>query len=185
MGWRQLQDGIQAAIVKASGLADDRVIWAYQDAGQQPLTYVSVAISSSLNPGQDGLLSSYDANRPAGQEIKLQVVGYREITIALEVFTAAVADDDDAENVAEKIRTSLLLPSVRDLLTAVAVSPIDTGPVQYAPAIVAAGFRGRATLDIRANAPAPDVFDLTGYIATVTGTITTHDPDSTLPFTAP
>lgn len=189
MAWTELRDAMQAAIVKASGLATGKVIWKYQSADQPAMDYIAMTISPASNPGQDGLVSSTDLGRPAGQEIKLEVRGFREVTLELEVFTATLADSTDALALAEKIRSALRLPSVRDGLAAVGASAFDVGPTQYLPEIVAVGFRGRATLPIRCFVPAQDAADLTGYIATVSGTLTAKGGGTggtiTRPFGAP
>lgn len=172
MAWTDLRDAMHAAIVKASGLATGKVIWKFQNAAQPAMDYIAMTVSPASNPGQDGLVSSTDLMRPAGQEIKLAVRGFREVTLELEVFTATIADSSDAMALAEKIRSALRLPSVRDVLAAVGASPFDIGPTQYLPEIVAVGFRGRATLPIRCFVPAQDAADFTGYIASVHGTLT-------------
>lgn len=179
MSWTTLRDGIQAAVVAATQLPADKVVWKDQDVGQPALPYAAVQVSASDNPGQDGIVPSTDLTRPAGKEVELKVVGLREITIAVEVYVSmkddagsAIIGEGDALDVADRAATSLLLPSVRDLLTAVAVSPLEVGPVQYVPTLVSAGFRGRATFEVRANAPAQDVSDFVGYIASCSGTLT-------------
>ena len=173
MSWQTLRDAIHASIVEASGLPVGQVVWKFQDVGQPPMDYIAVAVGSSGSPGQDGVSSHTDLTRAAGQEVELRVEGLREITIGLEVFTVATAGEDDALDRAELIRSKLRLPAARDLLGAAGISPLEIGQVGYAPSIVAAGFRGRATLDIRCLAPARAASEFTGYIKTAAGTLST------------
>lgn len=169
-----IADVIQQAIVTASGLAADHVRWSAQDSNQATFPYATLTLGGLSSPGQDGLVSSTDLNQPAGQEIKLQVVGFRETTLAVEVYTAdSTFTGSDALSIAERIRTSLLLPSIRSTLTAVGVTPFDSGAAQWLPSIIAVGFRGRAVLELRVRIPAQNIFERTGYIETVDGKVTT------------
>jgi len=171
-----IPSAIKAAIVQASGYAAGKVYWQSQDANQPALPCIALTLGAVSQPGQDGLVSSTDLNQPAGQEIKLQVVGFRETSLLVEVFTAGSTltdDGSDALSVAEKIRASLLLPSIRGLLTSLGVTPFDTGQVQWLPQVVSVGFRGRAVLEVRLRVPATDVSERTGYIDKVAGKVTT------------
>ncbi len=171
--WPQIRAAIQSAIASASGLASGKVIWKFQDGPQPALDYVALHLSPLRTIGRDGINASTDLDRTAGQEIELRVGGLREMVLSVEVFTAAVADGSDALARGETIRTALSLPTVRDVLGAVGVVPFDPGPVQYTPAIAAAGFRGRGLVEIRCSLPAPAAVEYLGYIDTVNGTHTT------------
>lgn len=170
--WTQVHDAIQAAVAQASGLPASQVIWKYQNFDAPALDYVAMAFSSLGVVGIDALVPSYDGTRPAGQEIALTVTGVRELPLNVECFSASTADSSDALSRAEIIRTSMVLPSIRDQLAAVGVSAFDPQPVQYVPDVVAVGFRGRATMTVRCYVPAPLAQDLVGYIKTVNGTAT-------------
>lgn len=171
--WTALRDAMHAGIVAASGLDASRVIWKFQQGGQPEVAYIAITVSGTSNPGQDGLLPSTDLDRPAGQEVELAVVGFRECTLGLEIFTPSVADDSDALALGERIRTKLRLPSVRDGLGAAGISPFDVGGVQYVPSVVNTTFRGRGLLDIRCYVPAEPLADFVGFIASVGGTVKT------------
>lgn len=55
MGWGEVQDAIQQAIVTASGLAASRVIWGFQDTNQPALSYVSINVPVLMTIGLDWL----------------------------------------------------------------------------------------------------------------------------------
>lgn len=181
MGWPDVMDAMQAAIAASGHLDPARVIWAWQDVDQPPDPYVKLAMPSIETLGLDFLAMDFDATRPPGQEYRIQPQGQREVPLEMEVFTDQTADGGAAIFLAESIKTGLLRPSVRQILTAVGVSPFDPGRVSYAPALVAVGFRGRATCTIRCYCPAQAVAEYVGYIAIVNGTLTATGGATTLP----
>lgn len=228
--WPETRNAIHAAMVAASALAADRVIWRYGNADAPALSYVGLSFSGLEAVGQDGLVNTltpswlaltvYAAGdrvlndggktylcttggtsagvggptgaggaivdgtcvwqfRAVGEELRRDVTGFREATLHVEAFTSSTSGAGDALILAETIRTSLRLPSIRGLLSAVGVTPFDPSDgIQFAPDIVAVGFRGRALLDVRCWLPAPVVFELAGYITSIEGTVTALQPDA-------
>lgn len=170
--WKSTQDAITAAIAAASGLASSKVLWKPANVNPVAADLIELSFSGAQVVGQDGIKTSTDLLRPTGTEIMQEVEGVREVTLLVECYTATDAFSRDAEYLAETTRTGLMLPSVRDLMAAVGVSPFDPGRVQYTPAIPSLSFRGRATLDVRCYMPAPTVVAYCGYIASVHGTAT-------------
>ncbi len=174
-------DGIRAAIIAASRIpVAEQVVWQWQDAPQPDLDYIAIGLGTELTMGLDMIVSSYDPARPAGREIELRVKGSRETALEVKCYTAIVddqgnsraADGSNALALAMRTKAGLMLPSVRQLLTKVAVSPFDPGQVNYVPEIVNAGFRARAICTIRCYMPAPFVAEYVTYIQTVRGTAT-------------
>ena len=188
MGWTEIHNAVQAAVVRASGLPTGRVIWKYQNANAPVLDYIAMRFSSVKSKGLDYIKTDLDLLRPAGQEYKLSVKGTRETTLEVEAFTATTADSADALGLAELVKSALLLPSVRNLLTAVELSPFDPSDVNYIPDVPSIGFRGRATLSIRCYVPAVLAAEFVGYIATFQGTVTikgARQGDIVFPYTVP
>jgi hypothetical protein len=180
--WQIVQDAIVAAMAAASGLDQSRILWAFQPIGEPQLddpidggggntTYLKLSLPTILKLGQDWVQTTYDGTRPAGQEIAAQPTGFRELPLELQVFTSSTADGNAAIFVAEQIGTAMILPSIADPLAAVGVTVFDPGPVNYAPSVVGANFRGRATCTLRMYAPAIAVAQLYGYIAEAAGTL--------------
>lgn len=188
MGWPEVMDAMQSAWAAAARIDPSRVLWAWQPTTQPPTPYVKLAMPSIEQIGQDFLSMEFVPTRAPGQEFKIQPQGQREIPLEMQVFTDDVALGTSAIFLAEQIKTGLLLPSVRNQLTAVGVSPFDPGRVSYAPSIVGTGFRGRATCTIRCYVPAQALAEYVGYISSMAGTITTTGGASPslpgLPYTA-
>ncbi len=188
MSWTDLRDAIQGAVASAAGLAGDKVIWKYQNANQPPLAYIALTVSPASNPGQDGIQATFVGGPDPLVDMRLDVIGLREITLSLEVFTDSVADDNDSLALAERIRSAFRLPSIMAKLSAQGVSPLEVGPAQFLPAIVAVKFRARSTLDVRCLAPAQPASDLIGYFNKVTGSATIAGGaggPTTTPYSAP
>ncbi len=179
---------MQGAVASAAGLAGSSVIWKNQNATQPALPYIALSVSPSSNPGQDGITATFVGGPDPLVDMRLDVIGIREITLSLEIFTASVDDDADALALGERIRSAFRLPSIMAKLAAQGVSPLEVGATGYLPAIVAVGFRGRGTLDVRCLAPAQAASDLIGYFNKVNGSTTISGGaggPTTTPFSAP
>jgi hypothetical protein len=188
--WLFVMDTLQRAVAQGSNLAANQVVWKWQNAGARPQDYIVISVGALQTMGQDWVETNTDLARPNGQEVQALVRGVREMPFEIEAFTTATADPNAAIFLAEQVRTSLLLPSIRSMLDLAEVSPFDPGPVQYVPEVVAVRFRGRATCTVRCYVPAPVVVEYVGYIAHVNGTVTAkRTPDDPSPivrgFSAP
>lgn len=170
MSWTDIEDAVHKAVCLASGFASDQVVWSFQDRNAPDLDYIVLSFGGEMQVGRDWTHIEQDLTRPAGQEIRLNHSGIREVALQLEVFTSAVYGDDAARRVAELIRSKLRMDSVRYGLNRAGVSPFDSDPVQWVPDIPTARFRGRAVLTVRCYVPS-NVFEDVGYIARVTGRI--------------
>ncbi len=186
--WAVIAQAIADTIATASGLT---TIWRYQDQNQPALDYVDLALGPLLPQGLDWVDESYDNTQPAHSQIALTVVGTREVTLSVQVWSQSTVETiakTTAEATADAIATKLRLPAARDALAAVGVVPFDPGPAEWRPAIVQANFRGRATLDVRCRMPARALQEFADYIASVAGTAkVTGTADGTeidIPFTA-
>lgn len=167
MSWVDVEEAMQAAIVKASGYSPDQVVWSYQNVGEREMPYVRIHFGGELMVSQDRIDTTIDLTRPRGEEIKQEVQGVREVPFELEVFTEEILGDAAARRMCEKIRTKLRLDSIRGVLRRAKVVPFDPGPVGYVPDIPGANFRGRANCTIRCYVPTMDCIEYVGYIALV------------------
>ena len=186
--WATVFSTIQQVIATASGLT---TIWRYQGANQPALDYVGLSLGTLTTEGFDYVQASYDATRPAGSQVVLTVGGVREVALQLEVWSAAVAEASakaTALSIADQIVTRLRLPTARNALAAIGVTPFDPGPRQWLPSIVSVGFRGRATCDVRCRMPARAFAEYADFIASISG-VAEVDNDAggtvTLPFSSP
>lgn len=183
---------IVAAIEEATGLDSGKVVWSDQDTNQVNLPYCALTLSGLSSPSLAGVVSSTDLTRPAGKEIQLQVIGYEEGSLGLEVYTDATVDSPDqgasALGILYAARAALYLPGVTDRVNSKGIAFFDlTGQIDYRPEIVSVGFRGRATWDVRVRIPIAHARELTGYIETANMTASIDDasglpiPGSPLP----
>ena len=171
MSWIDVENAVQRAFVMASQLADQRVTWAYQDVNEPAQTHVVLNFGGDVVVGLDRVQITTDLTRPNGQEIKMEVKGVREVPLEVEVFTDDTSGDYSARRLADQIRTRLVLPSVRDTMARVGVTPFDPGPINWIPDPPVGRYRGRAHFTVRCYAPVMDAFEYVGYIARVKGMI--------------
>jgi hypothetical protein len=171
MSWVDIEDATHKAICLASGYSSDQVVWSFQNYNAPTLDYVLLTFGGEMAIGQDWIRITQDLTRPAGQEMKLDVRGIREVPLQIEVFTSDIYGNDSARRVAEQIRTKLRLDGVRGGLRRAGLSPFDSDMVQWIPDIPTANFRGRALVTIRCYVPVMDCYEYVGYIARIRGHI--------------
>jgi hypothetical protein len=174
MSWEDIEDGVHQAIVLASQLEAQQVLWSHQNVNEPTEDYVSMSFGGEFTIGVDRVKTTTDLTRPDGQEIKQEIKGVREVPLELQVFTTSIVGNNAARRLAEKIRTKLRLPTVRYEFQKVGLSPFDPGPVNWIPDIPRAKFRGRAACTVRCYVPVSDCMEYVGYIARVTGTVRAH-----------
>lgn len=171
MSWLDIENAMQKAVVRASGLDPSQVVWSYQNVNAPDQDYVEIHFGGETAIGIDWVRNSQNLARPVGQEIKQEIHGIREVPFEVTCFTADTLGAASARRLAELIRTKLRLDSVRQGIRAAGVSPFDSDPVSYIPDIPAGGFRGRAMVTIRCYVPVMDCFEYVGYIARVRGIV--------------
>jgi hypothetical protein len=171
VSWSDVEDAVQAAVVAASRLPDGQVVWSYQNVNEPQIPHAIINFEGPIVVGIDRLQTSTDLTRAAGQEIKVEVKGVREVVLGLEFFTPQTIGDSAARQLGSITCTRLRLPSIRPGLQQAGLGLFDPGPVNWIPDIPSAGFRGRARADIRCYVPVTDCLEYVGYIARVAGTI--------------
>lgn len=186
MIWDDVADALQRAVVRASGLPDDHVVWKDQDYTAPSVDYATLRITSFIPLGIDYVSTSQDLTRIRGQEIELRARGRREVPLELEFFTAANISGRSgaALALASRALASMVLPSVRQIFRLAEVGLFDVGTAQWIPDVPSTHFRGRAIAVVRLYMPPPTVAEYTGYIERVSGTATMRgsNGDVTLPF---
>lgn len=126
-----------------------------------------------------------------GSEIAVTLAGTREVPLVIEGFTAALVDQASqatARSVVDDVVSRLRLPTLRETLASVGVTPFDPGGTQWIPDLVSIGFRGRAIAEVRCRMPARAVAEYAGYVTSIASTITAEGAAGgtlTVPFTAP
>jgi len=171
MSWEDIEDAMHFAVTKASGYPPAQVSWSYQNINERSNPHIIITFGGEIVVGIDRIATSQDLGRQAGQEMKQEIRGVREVPFELECFTPDVTGSAAARRVVEIVRTKLRLPDIRYRLRRFGISPFDPGPVNWIPDIPSAGFRGRAACTVRCYVPVSDCEEYTGYIARVTGVI--------------
>lgn len=174
MNWNDVGDALQDAIQRASQLPAGRVVWKHQDRNAPPLDYVAIDLGGMIPIGIDGVVTSFNDERPAGQEVKIETRGVRECVLTVECFTSEAISGREASAavLCSKIYSGLLLPSIREILHRADVSVFDVSLISWIPDVPSRSFRGRAVGELRCYMPAPTVAEYAGYIERVSGTVT-------------
>lgn len=107
----------------------------------------------------------------AHEGVALTLGGVREVALQIEVWSAATVEEEakaTALATCDLVVTKLRMPTARSALRAIGLTPFDPGPSNWIPSIVAVGFRGRASCDVRCRLPARAVQEFADYIASLT-----------------
>lgn len=166
-----VEDALLAWVKIASGLDDEHAFFANQKVQRPSGTYVTVHVTSVRTLGtNDGLETNYDAGRPAGSEIELQVVGQREVAASIQVYNAATTGSASAIELIAKIQLAATLPSVQEVLDAAGVSLFDFGDARDLSALLGTAFDGRAVLSVRTYVRLT-LSEFTAWIERLQGTV--------------
>jgi hypothetical protein len=175
LNWETIEDAIWTWLKAGTGLPDDSIIWADQNAPQENNPVVMARIAGPLLPlgAMDSVAMNYDPSRPEGQEIELRVMGHREMTVYVQAYTDEPNGSSAAMALLSNAQIALALPTVRDGLRQAGLAPFDTGRVMNLSALDEMKFEGRASLDVRFYV-ADTASEFTTWIETV------EQPDLTL-----
>lgn len=171
MSWDDVGNALVAGVKAAANLPDSRVIWKQQNYNAPPHSYITLAMPSILEKGQDWIEENTDITRPRGQEVEIRVKGIREVPLELELFTdEGVAGGGHSAIVKMVDLTARFkLPSVREIFSAQGISLFDVGKINWIPDVPGTTFRGRAVCTIRMYLPLPSVAEYVGFIERVIG----------------
>lgn len=174
---RPLQDALHGLLVSASGLAEERVLLADQNAPPAAGDYLTFRlVNGPTVGGARGERISEDMSADAGQEIILSSQGTQELVLYLQAFTFATNEGEEtpnAESILKCVQQQLRLSPNRAVLADLGVSIFDFGTPQDVPRPYGSRMEGRASLDLRLYVNEGARWR-TGYIAscTPTGTLT-------------
>lgn len=162
-----LENAVRAWVLTASGLPDGKVVFADQN-GVSPVPGPAAVIQfGDIDPiGLDETTHTFDAGRPAGQEVEFTVAGVREVSVQVSFFSSVTIGDAGARATAAKCQTAVHLPSVRDALNAAGVGVLQVGAVRWVPSVDGARQLGQAVLEARLVLRQTAV-ERTGYIQQV------------------
>lgn len=148
----QVEDAFRTWVKTATGLADNNIFFQDQKVERPTSTYVTIRVGSVVPLGAVDPVTITEVTDPVpGQEIQISVDGIREVTTSIQVFGPAVSTNPTATAmyIANKIQTSLRLPSVQDALDSAGISVFDIGAVNNLTQLLDTGFDGRAQFDVR------------------------------------
>lgn len=148
MIWQTLENALHAWVSTASGVP---VVWAEQT-GARPQTgaFATLKLSALTQVGAvDPVVTNYDAGRPAGEEIELQVQSLREFKLSVQFFSSFNTTDTSAFARADAAQRALYLPSVRETLAAAGLSAFDPGAIQTVTVLIGTRFESRALFEVR------------------------------------
>lgn len=146
--WVQIEDALHAWVSAASGVP---VVWAEQTGARPPVTaFATLRLGDMRQVGAvDDVVHNYDALRASGSEIALEVRSLREFTVGVQLFAATDVGSSNARALAQRTQSALYLPSAREALAAVGVSPFDPGVIQTLNRLVGTRFESRALFEVR------------------------------------
>lgn len=175
--WKEIEATIQQVVEAAADLLP--TIWRYQDGSQPGPDYVGLSLGALITEGVDWVNERYDSTRGDHVQIVEEVGGVREVALQIEAWSSATVETLQAaaaQSVVDKIVTRLRLPTARSKLRSVGFVPFDPGPVNWVPQVIQAGFRGRATCDVRCRMPARAYAEYCDWIAKISISATVKGP---------
>jgi hypothetical protein len=165
-----IEDTIRAWVKAGAALDDEHVFFAKQKVERPSGPYITVLLTGVVPIGtNDAQETNYDALRPAGSEIEIQVIGEREIHASIQAFNCPTTGTNSAVDLMSMMQLRWSLPSVQDVLDAGGISVFDNGEVADLAALLGTNFDGRASIDVRFYARLT-VSEFTTWIERVEGT---------------
>ena len=173
-----IEAALRTAVLAASGLKSSQVVFANQKGRPKNGTYVTVDINGPFTVGgPKGETIAYEPSAPAGEEIKLSVVGPGRIIARLEAFTLRdTHSPNDARAIMERTQIGMQLSVIRDPLRAAGITIYEFGDVVDMARVWGADYEGRAALELRCYV-VQSADARVGYIATVKGVVELKNSD--------
>lgn len=165
MTFEDFENAIQAQVVAATGFSGSKVVWANQTRDRPARPFVEL---SQLNEETTNFTEQYQADTvgsPSGEELTLYSKEHVEPTIQVRVFSNDVTGNDNAKNVAKKIRAYFGRDSTQVALGEIAV--VNRGTVRDMSLVLETEHEGRAILDLKFRLSQIEE-ETTTYIQTVT-----------------
>lgn len=170
IGWASVEKALVAWLNTATGCT---VRLADQRAPQLAYPYATIRLDGPAPVGTDDLRATSDLDKPAGEEVGLELRGQRTFTASINIYSqqkplSATPYDHtkSARHLAELAQASLALPTPLAGLYAAGLSVVAIGPIQNLTFLQDTDHVERMQMDVRL-ATASSASERTGYIATV------------------
>jgi hypothetical protein len=164
--WPAIETTLHSVINTVSGL---NTIWSHQSTPNNYPYAVLRLFGPSKIGGPDELRYVTDLSQPAGQEVSIEAVGLREITLSCEVFVGSPDANDAAKNARNYlaiVQSSLGLPSVLDQLRPAGLAVISEGRIENLDEGQGNEHVSRGKIEIRLMLSS-SIEERTGFIKTV------------------
>lgn len=149
--WRTIEDAMYTWITDSTGLT---AVWANQNVVQPRYPYASLQIISgpTKEAGVDELRTTTDLGAAAGQEITMQTVGMRLVTLNAQVHVGPPDDnnpDSHARHLMSVAQAALNAESARSKFRVANIAVIDEGDIIDTSLVVGQEWIARASMDVR------------------------------------
>ncbi len=178
--WAVVEDAIQTFVKTASGINGKRVIWKDQNGfrpGQAPPTegvFITLLIGPQVPVGLPYVTKTFDEDAALGEEITVTANVLKSFTVSVQAFGSETVGANSALALLSMVQAKLALPTLRNALRAVGLSPYDQGTITNLTEFFATAAESRAAVTISFYV-LESVTELEGYIDTVEVTDTTTD----------
>jgi len=149
--WRTAEDAMYTWITDATGLT---TIWANQNVVQPKYPYASLQIISgpTKEAGIDELRTTTDLSAATGEEISMQTVGFRLLTLNAQIHVGPTNDnnpDAHARHLMSVAQATLNAESARSKFRVANIAVIDEGDIIDTSLVIGQEWIARASLDVR------------------------------------
>jgi hypothetical protein len=145
MNWKSIQEALVVWVEAQSGL---KAQWRDEAQVFQAKARLKLSILTSSANGIDETRWEFDGTRALGQEMVPRFCGNRNFTLSIQCETRDQRPEGAARHYLEKLRTSLLKPSVRALLNTAGVAYQSAAAIANLGGILDGREESRAVLDV-------------------------------------
>jgi hypothetical protein len=166
LDWTAIENALHAWLAASTGLAAANVIWSNQSNPQPARPYVTMKMLDLGHVGRDALTHAYDPTAVPRAELTTTVDGRRELTIAVQVFSASTTGAATARALLTKAQTALSLPGVQSVLSAAGLAILNEGRITDLTELLETRWQSRASVDVQFNC-VDSAQETTGFIESV------------------
>lgn len=149
----QLENSIQAAIVRASGLPAASVYWQRQNVDRPPPPFVAIwtLFDTRIGTPENTVADNPDSTLGDGEEIVLTSRSEAEFEVVLDAVSSvpvSTPSEESAQATLHRVRQGLESEGVMDFLASVGLVLVRCGAVAPGAKVLQTQFQGEATLTV-------------------------------------